>query len=267
MDADEIVRTLDEVYFQQLHERETITNLNLLLRDGDRVVDVGASLGQSPCFLNERFSNLSITCIEPDVIRYRELQRRCAAWTSEGKNTMSAIHAAACAHEGVVDFYSTSSNVSGSIVDSDFELRFLEIHEMTARGEPGRTAPPSPQVTTVSVPAITLDSLCGGAAPQLVKIDVEGAEYDVIRGSTHLLEQGITQFLIELDKRSHNLAMLQAFERHGYRAIRFFNHTLFFHPTSSRRVPRYIVLLRRIWCKGTRRLRRGPRLVVPIQQS
>jgi FkbM family methyltransferase len=40
----------------------------------------------------------------------------------------------------------------------------------------------------IDVPAVTLDDFVasGGPAPQLVKIDVEGGEYDVLRGGDHL---------------------------------------------------------------------------------
>lgn len=40
----------------------------------------------------------------------------------------------------------------------------------------------------IEVPAVTLDDFVanGGPAPQLVKIDVEGGEYDVLRGGDHL---------------------------------------------------------------------------------
>ena len=88
MNVDEIVATLDDVYFRQFHERETITNLHLIVHDGDHIVDVGRSLGQYPSFLNRRFRNLSITCIEPDVIRFAELQKRCAKWTNEGETLL-----------------------------------------------------------------------------------------------------------------------------------------------------------------------------------
>lgn len=42
----------------------------------------------------------------------------------------------------------------------------------------------------IMVPAITLDDFvaAGGASPQLVKIDVEGGEYEVLRGGTNLFQ-------------------------------------------------------------------------------
>ncbi len=263
MNADEIVQILDDVYFRQFHERETITNLHLLLRDGDRFLDVGGSLGQYPYFVNQRFRGLRITCIEADAIRYGELRKRCAEWTREGNNVISAVHAAACAKDGTVAFHSTESNVSGSIVDSDFAARFQELAAMGGRGEvdPDNRSVPR-KVVTVPVRAVTLDSVCGDAIPQLVKIDVEGAEYEVVRGASGLLERGVTQFLVEVDKRGENAAMFEMFQHYGYRWIRFFNHTLFFHATHGRRVPRHMILLRRVWYKATRQFRTRGRALV-----
>jgi Methyltransferase FkbM domain len=42
----------------------------------------------------------------------------------------------------------------------------------------------------ITVPAITLDDFLavGGPSPQLVKIDVEGGEYEVLRGGTNLFQ-------------------------------------------------------------------------------
>jgi FkbM family methyltransferase len=251
MNPEEIVSTLDEVYFDQAHERETLVNLGLILKDGDHFVDIGSSLGQYPCFLNHRFRNLSILCLEPDPIRFEELERRCHDWSLAGRNRIAATRAAAGAEDGVVTFYTTSSNVSGSIADADFKARLQELDEMTRRGIPGRTAPPDLQVTAIEVPASTLDSICGEADPELVKIDVEGAEYEVVQGAAGLLRNGHTRFLVEVDKRADNDSMRRLFDNNGYRSLRFFNHTLFFHPQGPR-VPRVEILLRRIFYKLTR---------------
>lgn len=43
----------------------------------------------------------------------------------------------------------------------------------------------------ITIPAITLDGFVanGGPVPHLVKIDVEGGEFEVLRGSEHLYAQ------------------------------------------------------------------------------
>ncbi len=52
----------------------------------------------------------------------------------------------------------------------------------------------------IEVPTITIDTVCAdfGLTPQLIKIDVEGAEYDVLQGSKACAEEGQTRYLVEM---------------------------------------------------------------------
>lgn len=54
------------------------------------------------------------------------------------------------------------------------------------------------------VPTITIDSLCNlyGVIPELVKIDVEGAEHNVLLGSCNCARQAKTRFLVEMHSNS-----------------------------------------------------------------
>jgi len=58
--------------------------------------------------------------------------------------------------------------------------------------------------SSLDVVSVTLDHLCDiyGAVPDLVKVDVEGAEYDVLRGSTSLASKARTRFLVEMHSNS-----------------------------------------------------------------
>ena len=58
-------------------------------------------------------------------------------------------------------------------------------------GRPGLPFLDSARKTTVSVPSLTLDRYCRetGFTPDLIKIDVEGAELNVLRGASEILEQ------------------------------------------------------------------------------
>jgi FkbM family methyltransferase len=52
----------------------------------------------------------------------------------------------------------------------------------------------------IEVPTITIDTVCAdfGLTPDLIKIDVEGAEYDVLQGSKTCAEKGQTRYLVEM---------------------------------------------------------------------
>lgn len=52
----------------------------------------------------------------------------------------------------------------------------------------------------IEVPTITIDTVCAnfGLTPDLMKIDVEGAEYDVLQGSKACAQKGQTRYLVEM---------------------------------------------------------------------
>ena len=52
----------------------------------------------------------------------------------------------------------------------------------------------------ICVPTITLDTVCSlyGIIPDLIKIDVEGAEYEVLRGSARLASHQSSRFFVEV---------------------------------------------------------------------
>jgi len=83
------------------------------------------------------------------------------------------------------------------------------------------------------VSAVSLDSLFPQERPDLVKIDVEEAEYRVIEGARNLISQGHTKFLIEVHpwgdenygKRPSDV--FRFFNRHGYHFRRTHRHWLF----------------------------------------
>lgn len=56
----------------------------------------------------------------------------------------------------------------------------------------------------------------GLPSPDLVKMDVEGAETDVLKGATGLLERGSTTFLVALHGRELMRDCLAILEHHGY---------------------------------------------------
>lgn len=67
------------------------------------------------------------------------------------------------------------------------------------------------------VPTITLDSLLDHfARPQVVKIDVEGAEAIVLRGATRILNECRPLFYIEVGAEQ-NADVMAEFQRHDYR--------------------------------------------------
>lgn len=79
------------------------------------------------------------------------------------------------------------------------------------------TRPAHPQtIGTVSVPVVSLDDViaAGAPVPDVVRIDVEGAEIDVLRGATRLLAEHRPRIVCEL--HATNAAVVDLLQDAGY---------------------------------------------------
>jgi FkbM family methyltransferase len=215
MDKSEIFAILNRAYFSaEPHERETLDHLPELLSGARVFIDVGASLGQYTMFASRILRNGQIIAIEADPLRHEELARNCARWAAESGNRIGAVFAAASDTDGDTAFFVTHSNVSGGLFPHPIAQQKVVWDE-------------------IKVPARTLDSLCEGLAPDLVKIDVEGGELRVLAGSRRLLAGRSTRFLVELhgwvDPQGRTIPreVLALMRGHGYRHAPFHGQTLF----------------------------------------
>lgn len=130
------------------------------------VMDIGAAYGSfaSQCF--PVFPKARFLLVEP-LVEYQPALRKL----TEAMSTAQCIMAAASAHQGEV-----SLNVHPDLVGSSL---FREVEKDTNVNGVPRT-----------VCAITVDSLVketGAKGPFLLKVDVQGAELDVLRGAERML--------------------------------------------------------------------------------
>lgn len=132
--------------------------------------------------------------------------------------------------------------------------------------DPGLALSAVKAASSFIVPTVTLDSLCDkyGIVPDLVKIDVEGAEHRVLRGSKLCASHLKTRFLVEMH-RSPNLSMranaaqvLAWCQDHGYAAWYLAKELLLDAPEPIQHRGRCHVLLQPAawpypqWLKGIR---------------
>ena len=206
---------LEEAYFSaRPHEQAILDNLAPLLEPVRVFVDIGASLGQYTRFANGVLRGARIFAIEADPLRFEELRKNCGAWQDEGHNRITPIHAAVAEESGSIPFFTTGSDVSGGL--------FL----------PPGAGDPRPWAE-IEVPAITLDEQFASDPPDLVKIDVEGAEGRVLRGARRLLAAGRTAWLVELHGWNDPVGSSSAediyrlMEDHGYHGVSFHGADLF----------------------------------------
>jgi FkbM family methyltransferase len=166
------------------------------LTGGDTFVDVGAHYGY--------FTLLASRLVGP-AGRVLAFEASAATFATLEENTrryanIACFHRAASDRRGTLTFYEFPVLFS--------EYNSLEIDQFREASW-FRKYPPQP----FEVQALPLDDCLGGLAqpPKVIKIDVEGAELQVIRGSRRLLEQHAPLVVMEyLEPGRHNEAHGQA---------------------------------------------------------
>jgi FkbM family methyltransferase len=125
------------------------------------IVDLGANVGYTLLDFRLRYPNARLIGLEPDPVAFHTLRLNTAA-----DPNISVLPLAIAGADGLREFYSSSESVvSGFERTRDFQ-------------------------TPITVPTRSLDTLMkelGLARIDLLKIDVEGAEVDVLRGAASLL--------------------------------------------------------------------------------
>ena len=250
MNESEIFDVLNQAYFSaDCHEKQVIDHLPELLAGVEVFVDIGASLGQYVFHANKILRGGEILAVEADPIRFPELSRNCTTWQSKGHNTVTAVHAAVADVAGTITFHSTGSDVSGGLFR----------HPVARSGV---------EWTEISVPSLTLDNLLRDHAPDVIKIDIEGAEMRALEGAQELLRNGQAKWLIEIHGWSDpevgggSDQIYSHMASHGYHHVIFHGQDLFVREQPSfaalgrgtmRRIARRLAR----WVKGLARSRGG----------
>ncbi len=130
-----------------------------ILRPGDFALDVGANIGYYSVLMNHLVgSSGKIVALEPDADNFRLLKRNVCRNNSYCVQT---IQAGAAATKGFGTLYRSESNFG--------DHRIFASSDLTEAGK---------------IRTVTLSSIIKtvGYAPQLVKIDCQGAEHEIICG-------------------------------------------------------------------------------------
>jgi FkbM family methyltransferase len=153
--------------FNRIHEKPMTLQLVDDLSRATCFVDVGANLGYYTCLASQFMHRGIIYSFEMDADNYTMLERNVSLNGSQ--NTVELYNYAVSDTNGCVHYYRLP----------DVYHPELSIHKPRQHAE---------QVQ-VEVPSIALDSFFKNrrVKPDVVKIDVEGAELDVLRGMTGLL--------------------------------------------------------------------------------
>lgn len=158
------------IYFYGDYEPEITAVFKRLVQPGSTVFDVGANAGYFALLSAEL--GATVHAFEPNPAVRALLSRSVEL----GSGAITVVPCACSDHEGTMPLY------------------------IAEAGNTGRSGLMVERGTKVDVEVITLDAYTErtGARPQLIKIDVEGAEADVLRGMSTVLERDRPKLIIEL---------------------------------------------------------------------
>ena len=150
--------------------REVIKSV--LKREPEIIFDVGANVGEYAGQLAGYFPGAKIYCFEPLPNNYESLVHN-----TTGLNTTNILTAVGSG-EGTLKLHIGEDNTNGQMATAHRES--LE----TVFSFVGK------KIDTIEVPLTTLDIFCGNTIKRIdfLKIDVEGHEYEVLKGAANLLK-------------------------------------------------------------------------------
>ncbi|WP_420564684.1 FkbM family methyltransferase [Thalassobaculum sp.] len=147
-------------------------------RRGEVVADIGAHVGYYTTVLGAAGAKVIACEMHPDLL----LEVKRNLWANE-LDRAHVLNVAVGNYDGLI-----------------FNIRFNPTPGLRVE-DPITTAPPDAFEKALydPVPCLRLDTLFAreGSVPDLVKIDIEGYEFEALKGASNLIASGRTRFLIE----------------------------------------------------------------------
>jgi FkbM family methyltransferase len=161
-----------------------LKNLAKILHSGTVFIEIGASKGKFIFDVNKIINQSSLYAIEPDPIKFKQLKENCLKWEQGTDNKIYALNIAIGDRDGQASFKRANLPEGGSLLTSDLSQVKDELKEALSW-------------ESISVDIFKLDTLFQRIKPDIIKIDVSGSHLPILQGSTGILKQGKTKFLIE----------------------------------------------------------------------
>jgi len=180
------------------YEEGLINCINRLLKKGDRVFDIGACYGHMAlACANAVGSDGEVISIEPNPTMASGLRRTLER---NGRRQVKVVEVALGEAPGIATLRVAKHNLGGSrlgvagvsATDEEFGKIFQHLSVVSLDtgdlGKPVQPEPKSIELESFEVEMRTLDSIAEEyGCPQLIKIDIEGAELLCLKGGRRLL--------------------------------------------------------------------------------
>jgi len=189
-----------DLFFGRVHETHFHALPSLIASKTPLCIDIGANIGQSVVSLKTLFPNAAIHSFEPVPTTYRKLAH--AVRIARGVTLHNVALGAVCGEVGLrvpycedVPFDQFSSV---EVLDpTELAAAFQYYGYDWVRAEKIRFVE---QIATVE----PLDAF--DFAPDFIKIDAEGAELDVLRGGSGMIERNLPVLLVEVHGREQEIS-------------------------------------------------------------
>ena len=197
----------DLFVIKEVFIHETYKDILPLLEEGGvRFVDIGANLGSFSIWLAQQRNVVSSFCFEPEPDSFRLLSFNLSLNGCEG---VVPIHAAVGGTEREISIQLKSSSPGGTSI---YGNGFSE-----AMQDPDRTR--------IKVVALSLWLNEVATRFDLLKLDCEGAEWEIVRACGHILGERFKVVVAEVhddpEKQSAVDAFPQLMEVHGFSTLRW----------------------------------------------
>jgi FkbM family methyltransferase len=168
------------------------------IQNGTIIADCGANIGMATLYFKWRFPGSVIHSFEPDPLAFAALTKNVKVNKLKGV----FLHNVAVMHEEKSLQFYVSDKESASLMMSTLQNRMSE--------------------KTITVPGIDFSVFVNQTKPQLLKIDIEGAEKKVLgklylTGAINNLQELIMEYHHKIDGQSSNLSdILVILEKSGF---------------------------------------------------
>lgn len=167
------------------YEQEVFTYLESNMANYDLIIEIGANIGFYSIFFAKNFlrqgkSANKIFVFEPSREAYLRLSKNIEL------NSINDIQSYNCAignQTGFLNFYEPDSHLTNGSLKQEFAEEFSSFVHISR---------------TLCIESIMLEHLIPAGAHVLIKIDVEGSEYEVLQGLAGMVERKKPTFLIEV---------------------------------------------------------------------
>ena len=199
------------VIYTKLPEYFEMKFVNKIINKKDIVIDVGSNLGSYSLIAASKMSSGKVYAFEPSKIAYKRLLENIKLNNFENK--IIPLDLAVSDKKGRISFSETDrSEVS--------HVSYLQFKQ------------------GLKVRSITLDNFVKRQKIKkirLLKIDVEGYEYKVLKGASEILEKGIVDYLLVEINRDSLLYSIEPSKT--INLLKQYRYNIYFFPNSSQLTP------------------------------